>query len=375
MLLVLDATSETLIYSDEYQLYAREKEIIEAITTVGNKVFDDSEFCTLFGKTYIMSGHYAEQEDFIYINMVSWDAYAAREAIFVDSTRNILFITAILCVVLAFLLATWVYKPIRKTVQLLDELSLLTGCEDNKYSDEVSVIQRSILGVKTQYDNLSSQMKERMITLQRAQMYALQAQINPHFLYNTLEAIGNASVLLMGEYGSKIKDMICSLGNLMRISLNGESYLVPLQEELDQVKLYAKLLDFRFRDRIHLHIEIPEEMTQEKILKLTLQPLIENAVEHGFKDKRVKGEIWIIGEKKGDVRYIHVIDNGKGVSEQEYRKLQLQLDESAVIGNSHLGLRNVNQRLNLIFGDGYGLVLSKPQNGGFCVTVVYALQK
>lgn len=375
VLIIMDAKAETLIYSDEYRLYEREEEITETIAAVKDRIFDNTITNTLWNKTYVLSGYYAEQEEFIYICMASWDAFAAREETLSANMRNGIAITAVLCVFLAFLLAVWVYKPIRKTVQLLDELSLLTGCEENKYSDEILIIQRSILGVKTQYDNLNDQMKERIINLHRAQMYALQAQINPHFLYNTLETIGNASTLLLGDRNNKIKEMIYSLGKLLRISLKGESYLVPLQEELDQVMLYAKLLDFRFRDRIRLHIEIPEDMIQEKVLKLTLQPLIENAVEHGFKDKRVNGEVWIKGEKRGDVRYIHVIDNGKGLSEQECKNLQLQMNESAIIGNNHLGLRNVNQRLKLIFGEEYGLVLSQPKNGGFCVTVFYTLLK
>ena len=104
-----------------------------------------------------------------------------------------------------------------------------------------------------------------------------------------------------------------------------------------------------------------------------MQPLVENAVEHGFKDKRENGEIWIKGEIRGKKRYIYVTDNGKGMTEQEYQRLQLQMKESAIIGNRHLGLRNVNQRLKLIYGEEYGLSISKPSNGGFCVIVCYTL--
>lgn len=373
VLIVMDSMMETLIYSDEYQLYEREQEIIENISAVRADIYDNSQIHTFWDETYILSGYFAEQEQFMYINLKTMDAYTISEENLNVNTRNIIIVTGGLCILLAFLLASWVYKPIRKTMQLLEELSLLSGWEENKYFDEVTIIQKSILGVKTKYDNLNDQMKERAIHLQSAQMCALQAQINPHFLYNTLMSIGNAAALLMGSSKNKITEMICSLGQLMRISLKGESYLVSLEEELEQVMLYTKLLDFRFRNRIRLHIEIPEEMIQEKILKLTLQPLVENAVDHGFKDKRANGQIWIKGEVKGNIRCIHVMDNGRGISEEEYEKLQLQISESAIIGNRHLGLRNVNQRLKLIYGEGYGLSISKPSDTGFCVTICYTL--
>ena len=236
--------------------------------------------------------------------------------------------------------------------------------------DEIEAIQRSILSAKQEQDNLNEQIQERIISLHNAQICALQTQINPHFLNNTLEAIGNAAALLMkGE--NKVTEMIYSLGMLMRISLSGENYLVPLEEELKHVELYVKLVDFRFRGRIAMHIEIPEELKQEKIVKLTLQPLIENAIEHGLAKRRNDGRIWIKGERQEDKIYIHVIDNGDGISEEELAKLQEQLDKSPINGSRHIGLRNVNQRLKLVFGEEYGLRLSSARGGGLCVTVCY----
>ena len=374
VLIVMDAVTKSLIYSDEYQMYEREEEIVEEMAepiSIVRESMEDTSIYSLWDKPHIVSGYYASKEDFIYINISTMESYEARAESLSVMMRNVIMITGGLCVLLAFLLAVWVYKPIRKTIQLLDELSMLTGYGQNKRTDEVAVIQRSIQGARTQFDHLNDQMKEKMISLQSAQMCALQSQINPHFLYNTLEAIGNASALLLGDNYNGVTEMIYALAKLMRISLNGESYLVPLEEELNQVKLYAKLLDFRYRDRIRLHIDFPEEMIQEKILKLTLQPLIENSLQHGFEDKRVNGEIWIRGEQKGEKRYVHVTDNGIGISDQEYEKLLCQLKESAIKGSRHLGLRNVDQRLKLIFGEECGLILTRPSEGGFCVTVIY----
>ena len=170
---------------------------------------------------------------------------------------------------------------------------------------------------------------------------------------------------------NKVTEMIYALGLLMRISLAGENYLVPLEEELRHVELYVKLVDFRFRGRIHMHMEIPEELKKEKIVKLTLQPLIENAIEHGMARKRSQGDIWIKGEKIGNQNYIHVIDNGDGMSEEKLVALQELLQETAIGSGKHIGLRNVNQRLQLVFGEEFGLTVKQTDEGGMCVTVCY----
>ena len=130
-----------------------------------------------------------------------------------------------------------------------------------------------------------------------------------------------------------------------------------------------KLVEFRFHGRVSLQQEIPDELGKERIVKLTLQPLIENAVQHGLAHKRSGGKIWLRGEKKGKETYLYVIDNGEGVDEEELAQLQERLHDSAVIQSRHIGMRNVDQRLKLVFGEDCGLSLSHSKEGGLCVTV------
>ena len=104
-------------------------------------------------------------------------------------------------------------------------------------------------------------------------------------------------------------------------------------------------------------------------MKLTLQPLIENAIQHGLTHKRSGGEIWLRGECRDGDNFLYVTDNGEGVAPEELEKLTERLKESSVSGGSHIGLRNVDQRLKLIFGEEYGLSLSRSGEGGLCVTV------
>lgn len=368
ILLIYDEGMENLIYSDEYRLLNEEEHFELGINSDWEGAFSDT--LILDGQNYILSGRQSEQNGFRYLYLASMHSFEQQSRAANQLLRNVLILIVGVCLILASLLAIWIYKPIQRTTQVLNDMSMLTEWDQKEHVDEIERIQRSILSAKIEKDNLQEQIKERIISLHNAQICALQTQINPHFLYNTLEAIGNAAALLMkGE--SAVTEMIYSLGLLMRISLAGENYLVPLEEELRHVELYVKLVEFRFRGRIHMHMEIPEELKAEKIVKLTLQPLIENSIEHGLARRRSRGDIWIKGEKNGEKNYIHVIDNGEGLSPEKLVQLQESLQEPVIGSGRHIGLRNVNQRLKLVFGEEFGLKVTGNEGGGLCVTVCY----
>ena len=367
-LLIYDEKMENLIYSDEYRLLNEEEHFEVGIAPEWEGAF--SEMLEIDGQNYIVSGFESDQNGFRYLYLTSMHSFELQNQATNQMLRNVLILIVGVSLILASLLAIWVYNPIQQTMRVLKDVSMLTDWDKKEQVDEMERIQRSILSAKQEKDNLNEQIQERIISLHNAQICALQTQINPHFLYNTLESIGNAAALLV-KGDNKVTEMIYALGLLMRISLAGENYLVPLEEELRHVELYVKLVDFRFRGRIRMHMEIPKELKQEKIVKLTLQPLIENAIEHGLARKRSQGDIWVKAEKIGSQNYIHVIDNGDGISEEKLAALQELLQESSIGSGRHIGLRNVNQRLKLVFGEEFGLTVKQMDEGGMCVTVCY----
>ena len=363
MLLVLDEKRENIVYSDEYRLL---NEGIHSLDGLINGVIwnnNFSEICEMWEGRCIVSGMFSRNDGFWYIYISSMNQFESQSRATNGLLTNVIILTGTLCMFLACLLAVWVYKPIRKTISVLDNVSMLTQWDRKEHIDEMEAIQRSILAAKEKQENLNELMQERMVSLHNAQICALQTQINPHFLYNTLEAISNAAALLMGG-DNQVTDMVCALGSLMRISLASENYLVPIEEEVEHVKLYVKLMDFRFQGRIRMHIDIPEELHRERIVKLTLQPLIENAIDHGLARKRNGGSIWIKGEARGNEILLYVIDDGKGISDEQMRKLQEKLKVSTINDSRHIGVRNVNQRLKLVFGEEYGLSISRAEGGG-----------
>ena len=366
-LLIFDESMETLVYSDEYRLL-QELEEIEKLKSFPKSEEILSEVYTLWGGSWAVSGLESREDGLRYLYLSSMQEFEKQNKEADIRIRQMAVLTGILCLLLAFMLAVWVYRPVKRTLHILSEVSMLTEWDRKEHVDEIEAIQRSILSVKKENDDLNAQIQERIISLHNAQICALQTQINPHFLFNTLEAIANAAALLMNG-DNQITEMIYTLGKLMRISLSNENYLVPLKEELEHVKLYVKLVEFRYHGRVCLHQEIPEELQEERIIKLTLQPLIENAIQHGLAGKRSGGNIWLKGEKKGKDNYIYVVDNGTGVTEEILEKLREQLKDSAITGSRHIGMRNVDQRLKLVFGEDYGLTVSASKEGGLCVTV------
>lgn len=366
-LLIFDESMETLVYSDEYRLLQEPKEI-EKLKSFPKNEEILSEVYTLWGGSWAVSGLESREDGLRYLYLSSMQEFEKQNKEADTRIRQVAVLTGMLCLLLAFLLAVWVYRPVKRTLHVLSEVSMLTEWDRKEHVDEIEAIQRSILSAKKENDDLNAQIQERIISLHNAQICALQTQINPHFLFNTLEAIANAAALLMNG-DNQITEMIYTLGKLMRISLSNENYLVPLKEELEHVKLYVKLVEFRYHGRVCLHQEIPEELQEERIIKLTLQPLIENAIQHGLAGKRSGGNIWLKGEKKGKDNYIYVVDNGTGVTEEMLEKLREQLKDSAITGSRHIGMRNVDQRLKLVFGEGYGLTVGASKEGGMCVTV------
>lgn len=366
-LLIFDEDMDTLVYSDEYRLLWEQEEIRQL------KAFSEcqgsfSRVCTLWDTSYVISGMEAGEDGLRYLYLSPMQEFEEQNRQADARLRQVMILTSLICLILAFLLSVWVYRPVKHTLRVLSEVSMLTEWDRKEHVDEIEAIQRSILSAKKENDDLNAQIQERIISLHNAQICALQTQINPHFLFNTLEAIANGAALLM-DGDNEITDMTYTLGQLMRISLSNENYLVPLGEELEHVKLYVKLVEFRFHGRVCLHQEIPESLKEERVIKLTLQPLIENAIQHGLGRRRSGGNIWLRGEKKGKDNYIYVIDNGDGISEEELQRIRARLKDSAITGSRHIGMRNVDQRLKLVFGEEYGLSVSRSQEGGLCVTV------
>ena len=216
---------------------------------------------------------------------------------------------------------------------------------------------------------------EREILKRQMDMAALQNQINPHFLYNSLECIRGQAMLYDVP---KIADTAQALSKFFRYSINTKSDTVTLKEELDNVEDYMKIQQYRFRDRFFLKVaceEADKQVLMTVLPKLTLQPIVENAIMHGFADKLKNNYISVnimMTEKHVN---IVVSDNGKGMDTETLQKLNYKLNhpqklEETMQGNhSGIALSNVNRRIRLFFGEEYGLTVQSVANMGTDVEI------
>ena len=212
-------------------------------------------------------------------------------------------------------------------------------------------------------DALMAKQIEDQRSLHRAELELLQAQINPHFLYNTLDSI---AILAESDRGEDVVDMVTSLSTFFRNSLNKGEDIISLAAERTQVTSYLQIQQIRYSDILRYRIDIPEELLDCRVPKLILQPLVENALYHGIKNRRGMGTITVTGESDGGDLLLRVADNGAGMDAEQVKGLQAGIYEDRHTG---LGLVNVHKRIRLYCGEPYGLFFESEVGKGSVVTI------
>ncbi len=203
--------------------------------------------------------------------------------------------------------------------------------------------------------------------LREAELKALQSQVNPHFLFNTLNTIARLALL---ENAPRTQEVVYALSDLLRNNLRNIDEMVTVGEEVQYINNYLLIQKMRFGDRIQTAISIPEELLEQKIPVMTLQPLVENAIIHGLEPKRDGGNIQITGHVYDSQFEILVIDTGIGVSKaQIVRIFQKEKKVSGKGQTTGLGISNVHKRIQHYFGPHYGLEIDGTQGVGTTVKI------
>jgi len=229
---------------------------------------------------------------------------------------------------------------------------------------ELRTLDRNFDRMAERITTLMEKQRQDQQSLHRAELELLQAQINPHFLYNTLDSI---VILAESQREEDVIDMVTSLSAFFRNSLNRGEDVISLRAELIQAKSYLEIQQIRYSDILSYDIAVPEEMQDIPVPKLILQPLIENALYHGIKNRRGRGNIHITGRALGESICLRVEDNGAGMTAEQLARLQSGIYEEH---HSGLGLKNVHQRIRLYCGEPYGLSFESQQGKGTAVNVL-----
>lgn len=228
-----------------------------------------------------------------------------------------------------------------------------------KGNDEIRIIGDQFNVMASHIEGLLHDLKEQQRLKRLFELRVLEYQINPHFLYNTLDSI---YWLALENGQTKISDMVSGLSKLFRIILNKGKETITLSEELEMINIYFHIQKIRFEDRFDYSIHLEPDIADYPIAKLVLQPLVENAIVHGIRRLRYRGLIQVACRIEGDEVVLEIADNGVGMSKELVRR---QLDllasdvlEEGIISSTGYGMKNVDSRLKLLYGNDYRMVIS-----------------
>lgn len=304
----------------------------------------------------------------------------------------ILILGAIISVIITIILAISITTPMNNLVKLMrraDQQDFHVKFI-YPYKNEVGNLADSFNYMIGEIDHLISELnvniealkeeKEIVKNVQKqkrlAELKALQAQINPHFLYNTLNAITWQAA---DQGASEISILANSLGKFFRLSLSKGNEIITLRDEIEHVRSYLNIQRIRYKSKLNYEIEIEEDLLGIPMIKLILQPLVENSIYHGIKPKEVEGLIRItssknIGENGILVIKLCVEDNGNGIEEESLRQINAALMEGKPKQQEGYGIYNVNERIKLYYGDDYGLMFESKFGEWTRATILFPAQ-
>lgn len=289
-----------------------------------------------------------------------------------DYSLVISFLAISLSILFAIAASIYILKPIKYLTRQMEKVE---SGDFNIVLDE-NTNNYDIRLLYTGFNKMISEIKKLIQTLylekllaKSSQIEALQFQINPHFLYNTLqtmEAIGEVHNI------SEIQVISQSLGQLLRYNVKGKK-IVDLEDELNQIHMYFSIEKIRYKEKLDARIDVDESLLKCRIPKFILQPIIENSVNHGFINLERKGIISIRAERANDDLKIYIIDNGNGISKEKLGNIVSKLKElrenSRIDSSDYIGIYNVHKRLINYYGDAYGLEIFSEEDEGTKVII------
>ena len=318
------------------------------------------------GAKTLMASVPVEHSDWRFILAVPYDDIVK----IANKSRNQMLVIFCAVAALTFPLAFWVSASgtvrIRKLTKNMRKVGVgvVEGELDPVSNDEIGQLTMSFNRMIARIDALAADKYQLGLEAKNMELKALQAQINPHFLYNTLDMV---NWLAMKYNADDIRTLIASLSDFYKLSLsNGEDF-ITIRDEIEHVSAYVRIQNMRFRDRIDFNVDVPEELDECRTLKLLLQPLVENAILHGIMEKDSQtGTVTVTCRRDADGLVLAVADDGAGIPEDRLKDV---LTGSSTKKNGGYGMRNIHHRLELMFGYPYGLTVESAVGVGTVVKV------
>lgn len=305
-------------------------------------------------KNYVVLSGDSSISDYKYISAYPLELYEHKLSTMKLQIIGILLLLMIIIFILAYVASVRSYSPLNEIISFLDNSQPPADSIEEEDKNELMYIINSIQTHINDKTKIAEILEERMKLLRKSQYDMLQTQINPHFLYNTLETI-NWMAYNMSNSENPVSKSLINLASFFRNTLTS-GYFVSIENEIKYTKEYVNILALRYGDLFDIEWDIDESILSYTIIKICLQPIIENAVYHGIKQKNDKGLIKIKGLCDDNNIILIVSDDGIGIEKDALDELNKTLSETSFTNEkSHIGLSNVNQRIKIIFGDSYGI--------------------
>ncbi|AGF55540.1 two-component system sensor histidine kinase YesM [Clostridium saccharoperbutylacetonicum] len=301
-------------------------------------------------------------------DITGWEiVHIIKKSQLLKDTRLIGVYTAIVCLVtilfaliLSIVFSNTINKPIKRLKRAISDVGKGKRDITEEFGDdEIGILGNQFKVMVKENLELNERITSSKLKQREAELKLLQAQINPHFLYNTLDSIYWLAKIKKVD---DIADMAIALSDIFKLSLNKGSEITTVRNEIKQVQSYLIIQNLRYKDRFKVDIDIDDKIMDYEIIKLIIQPFIENAMIHGLEPKAGDGEINIIGKLEGDEIVFVIEDNGIGV--EDINKF-----------NSGYGIKNVQERIELYYGEEYGVTFESEINKGTIVTIKIPFEK
>lgn len=332
-------------------------------TTLGNASSGYYEVSKA-GKDYLVTYYHLKNTQWTLINIVALEALVKDNFIILNTTYIIIFIAFVICSLFSYMFFTKILSPLKQVRVLMKEL------ERENYdihmelvgNDEITLLGQSFNKMSTRLKEVRNQVYLSKIKQREAELIALQAQINPHFLYNTLDTIYWSARLEKAFDSAKL---VQALSNMFRLSLNSGQEMTTVEREMLHLKNYIIIQEMRYKGQITFNIAVDPETLDCPVIKLILQPIVENAIYHGIEKNGGTGQIDIQIYRQDNALIYQVMDNGIGADTEALNALLLDSNEHA----KGFAIKNVNDRIQLFFGEHYGLQFYPNTSGGTKVIV------
>jgi two-component system, sensor histidine kinase YesM len=361
--------NDSIIFNKDTKILNKKITSVKALQGINISNLGKGNTITIGGREYFINNIKSNYNDWNFISLISTKDNKLRVNRIRDIMIGFLIFSISLVLIISFLIAVKLFTPIEEIVRILEKKNYdIIPIYSKSNINELKIISRGLENSISDVQYLKEELNNRMRLLKKARSIALQSQINSHFLFNTLENI-KWKVMEFTNGENEGSHMISNLSKLLRISLNTKGYMNTLKNEIEHVNIYLEIQKIRYDNKFEVVYNIQEETLEAMLPKITLQPIVENAIYHGIKPTNKKCTVTIRSFLLKDRILIEINDDGAGMEEEASRSINNELKTEYIKEENHIGIKNVNQRIKLSFGENYGIEIKSKVDIGTSIII------